>query len=239
MDKALLQRLLFVQTRIGRDAVIAVTGVSMNPTLYEGDTVTLRRCEDYAPGDILVFTYKTGELLIHRLMKKDERYYCKGDNAFRLEDVTREQIAGKVVLVNGKPPKQWAAWKIQLSFNVNRAFFACGYAIEKTRLTDICRYYENIILKRGISTMNYHKNESMDYIQTDETSLAVFDPESGDTHFFDEVGIDILNALSEPRNIDMLLGELCKIYAVSPEDIRADVEEFLADAIEKKVVCVA
>ena len=84
--------------------------------------------------------------------------------------------------------------------------------------------------------MIYKKNENMDYIQTDETSLAVFDPETGDTHFFDETGIDILNILSEPCDLELLLSKLCEIYDVTADEIRADIEEFLAETVEKKVV---
>lgn len=84
--------------------------------------------------------------------------------------------------------------------------------------------------------MIYRKNEEMQYIQADESSLAVFDPESGDTHFFDEVGIQILNSLSEPCELDGLLEKLCEIYDAAPEDIRTDVEEFLRETVEKKVV---
>lgn len=84
--------------------------------------------------------------------------------------------------------------------------------------------------------MAFRKNKNMDYIQTDETSLAVFDPESGDTHFFDEIGIDILSLLDEPCDLETLLQKLCGIYDATPDDIRADVEEFLAETISKKVV---
>ena len=95
--------------------------------------------------------------------------------------------------------------------------------------------------------MVYRKNENMDYIQTDETSLAVFDPETGDTHFDDAnlcapvkkdriVYFDILNILSEPCDLDMLLSKLCEIYDVAPDDIHEDVEEFLSETVEKKVV---
>ena len=75
--------------------------------------------------------------------------------------------------------------------------------------------------------MIYQKNKDLEYIQSDETSLAVFDPETQDTHFFDEVGIDILNALEEPCDLQMLLQKLCTIYDASPDEIRGDVEEFL------------
>ena len=67
--------------------------------------------------------------------------------------------------------------------------------------------------------MLYKKNEAMDYIFSDQTTLAVYDPESGDTHFFDETGIDILNLLEKPKNVDSLLAELSKIYNASPDDI--------------------
>ena len=90
MDKNLMTKLLFANLRVGRDMTIKVIGVSMEPTFFEGDSVTVQRSESYNIGDILVFTYK-GELLIHRLLKiENGRYFCKGDNAFRLEDMTIE-----------------------------------------------------------------------------------------------------------------------------------------------------
>jgi len=146
MDTALQQKLLFAQTRSGRAASLTVSGVSMNPTLYEGDIVTIQKADEYTPGDILVFVYKSGELLIHRLLKKNMRYFCKGDNALRLEDVEAEQIAGKVILVNNIPPEPWPEWKIQLSLDVNRTFRACRYDIDKTKSSDVYRHYADAIL---------------------------------------------------------------------------------------------
>ena len=80
------------------------------------------------------------------------------------------------------------------------------------------------------------KNTKMDFIQTDDTSLAVYDPESGDTHFFDETGTDILSFLSEPCGLEELLEKLCGVYEAVPGDIRGDVEEFLREVMEKGVV---
>ena len=84
--------------------------------------------------------------------------------------------------------------------------------------------------------MTYKKNDSMDYIYADETSLAVFDPESGDTHFFDETGVDILNFLSTPCDLDTLVEMLCKIYDAEPDVIKNDLIDFLAELVAKKVV---
>ncbi|MBQ9121532.1 MAG: HPr-rel-A system PqqD family peptide chaperone [Clostridia bacterium] len=236
MDRALLNKLLFAQLRHGREAEISVTGVSMNPTLWEGDTVTVAGADEYAVGDILVFLYK-GELLIHRLLKIEEgRYFCKGDNAFRLEDLPAEDIAGRVILHNKAPLAPTPSWLPVLSYRVNRVFRQCRYDIQKAKESGVYRFYKKILWKKEDDTMIYKKNEAMDYIFSDETSLAVFDPESGDTHFFDETAIDILNCLNDPCDLPTLLARLCEIYEATPEDIKADVEEFLAEVVAKRVV---
>ena len=239
MKTDILQRILYSQLHNGRDVNITVTGVSMEPTLYEGDVVTLKRAEYYEVGDVLVFLYKHNELLIHRLLRIDNgRYYCKGDNSFRMEDVNHEQIAGKVVLKNGEPILPFSQTSITLSSLVNRVFRKNAYSIDETKKSGIYRFYKQYIKKVEDLTMVYKKNEAMDYIAADDTSLVIFDPESGDTHFFDETGTDILNCLNEPRTLDDLLDRLCEIYEASPLDIRSDVEDFLADCIAKKVVIV-
>ena len=84
--------------------------------------------------------------------------------------------------------------------------------------------------------MTYQKNENFDFIQSDNDSLAVFDPETETVFFFDEVGIDILKVLETPHTIENLINELCKIYDATPEDISDDVNEFIKDTLEKKVV---
>ena len=236
MDNILLQKILLAQLCAGREMPITVTGVSMNPTLYENDIVTVKRANSYEIGDILVFAYK-GELLIHRLLKIESgRYFCKGDNSFRLEDMEISDIYGKVILKNGLPLETMPEYLIALSYQVNRVFRKCGYNIQKTKESGIYRFYYKTIRKVEDNTMNYKKNTDMDYIPADETSLAIFDPESGDTHFLDETAIDIINCLDDPCDIDTLLDRLCEISEATPDDIRQDVEEFLAQMIAKKVI---
>ena len=208
----------------------------MNPTLFEGDKVTIQKSENYNIGDILVFDYKNEGLLIHRLITHDNKYFCKGDNAFRLEDIEYDQIIGKLVLVNNVTTEEWAEWKIHLSYEVNRAFCKFHYDKNKVLKTNIYKLYSALILRKEENKMNYKKTDKMDFILADETSLAVFDPESGNTYFFDEIGIDILNCLNNPCNLETLLNMLCNIYSATPEDIRSDVEEFLADTVKKGIV---
>lgn len=236
MDSRITANLLAAIIKANGQAEIRVAGTSMNPTLFENDLITVRPFPDYQCGDILVYTYKGNTLLVHRLLKKSDRYFCKGDNSFRLEDIDYTQILGKVILENGMPVPEWETWKTELSYLVNRAFVKCRYNIEQAKKSDIYKLYTDLILKEGESTMQYQKTKEMDFILADETSLAVFDPTSSNTYFFDETGIDILNCLESPCSIDDLLQKLCSVYATTAEDIRSDVEEFLADAVTKGIV---
>ncbi|MBQ8188154.1 MAG: PqqD family peptide modification chaperone [Lachnospiraceae bacterium] len=236
MNNILYPRLLVSLIQAKDQADITVTGISMNPTLYEGDRVTIKPCTTYTPGDILVYGYKNEGLLIHRLIRIDDRYYCKGDNAFRMEDIAYDNIIGKVTSVNGQTLEPWPDWKIRLSHQVNRQFHRLHFRIPDTVQTDTYRLYAALILRKGDTHMLYQKNTQMDFIAADETSLAVFDPDTGNTYFFDETGIDILNALEEASSLEALLDKLCQIYDTTPGEIREDVEEFLSDTVEKKVV---
>ena len=239
MDKSLMNKLLQAQRQRGKPFEITVVGESMNPTLYEGETVTVQPQADYEVGDILVFTYKEGELLVHRLLlKKDGKYFCKGDNSFRLEDMALEQIVGKVILIGNGAVPSCSNKHVALSYAVSRQFRKSAYDVERTKQTGIYILYRKIIIEKKDDIMVYMKNKEMEHIPVDETSLTVFDSESGDVHFFDGPGIDILNALNEPRDLDSLLEKLYEEYEASPDDIKADVEQFLKEVVENKVVLV-
>ena len=234
MDPKIVARLLPAVIKATGKTNITVTGNSMYPCLLEGDVVTIEQCEEYKTGDILVFDYKNEGLLIHRLLKHTNRYFCKGDNSFRLEDIDYNQIIGKAISVNQQPILPWESWKIDLSYAVNREFFKSHYNIQQTIKTKVYKLYSALVLKKEGCKMTYKKTDKMDFILSDKTSLAVFDPESGNTYFLDETGIDILDCL--PCDLETLLQQLGNIYATTPEDIRSDVEEFLADIAEKGIV---
>lgn len=236
MDKKLIAKLLTTMLKTKGQAEISVTGTSMQPTLFEGDKVIIKKCDEYKIGDILIFNYKNEGILIHRLLKLNNRYFCKGDNAFRLEDIEHDQIIGKAVLVNNEPICQWDDWKLNLSYLVNREFVKCHYDSKKLMQTDIYKLYASLILRKEEIRMKYKKTEKMDFIFSDETSLVVYDPDSENAYFFDETGIDILKCLDELCTIETILDKLCVIYSATSEEIRPDVEEFLADTITKGIV---
>lgn len=146
MNKAMIAGILQAHSKLKRPIKITVMGFSMNPTLYEGDCITVLSQDSYQVGDILVFRYKQDELLVHRLLEiKNNTYYCKGDNAFRLEDIKVEQITGKVIeATRGETSLKIdiSDKALQLSLEVNREFVMQRYSIEKTMKTQINGLYQ-------------------------------------------------------------------------------------------------
>ena len=235
MDYKLYNKIFLCQSKIKKELTTSVIGVSMNPILKEGDKLTVTKCDDYEIGDILVYLYKQDELLVHRLLKKESNvYYCKGDNCYRLEDVTYDRIVGKVTKVNGCENIPSPEGIVEASYAIHKLLAKLKYNIPLLRTTEEFKKYEEKYLRRN--NMTYQKNENFDFIQSDNDSLAVFDPETETVFFFDEVGIDILKVLETPHTIENLINELCKIYDATPEDISDDVNEFIKDTLEKKVV---
>ena len=232
-----MYKLLIAQIRVSGRVKISVVGASMNPILFDGDQITVSPCEYYFPGDILVYNYKQEGLLVHRLLYvKENKYFCKGDNSFRLEDISKEQIVGKIILVNEKEPPPCTERILKISYLVNREFLKCRYNIEKTKQSDIYQLYKKVVLHAENDVIIYKKNETTHYIHSNDTSLTVFNPNVSNANLFDKISTNILNLLSEPRDLDSLLEKLCVIYNVTKDEIRTFVEDFLADAISKKIV---
>lgn len=127
------------------ESTLRVGGISMMPVLCHGQTVTVRRSECYAVGDVLVYAYKNEGLLAHRLLKVENgRYFCKGDNSFRVEDVTAEQILGRIDLAEDANNTHEF---IVASLEIGRLFRAVGYDIEKVKATPQYEEYKRKYLR--------------------------------------------------------------------------------------------
>ena len=137
MNNELVSKVLSAILKSKGQAEITVMGISMNPTLFEGDKVIIKKSSEYRIGDIIVFNYKNEGILIHRLLKYDGRYFCKGDNALRLEDIEYNQIIGKAVLVNNTTIQPWDDWKVRLSYSLNREFVKLRYNMDKIKKSNI------------------------------------------------------------------------------------------------------
>ena len=107
---------------------ITIQGTSMEPILHAGESYTLTKQEKYTVGDILVYEYKNEGLLAHRLLKIERnRYFCKGDNSFRLEDITEDQIIGKIETVDPNNTSEF----IEASYKISKLFRKCRFSHEE------------------------------------------------------------------------------------------------------------
>jgi len=82
----------------GGTVAFATNGRSMQPLLHDGDTVTVKRMEDYKKGDLILFRKKDGGFVIHRIIKKKkELIFTQGDSLFEIDEpIKKEDILGAV-----------------------------------------------------------------------------------------------------------------------------------------------
>ena len=148
MDEEIFRKILIARARAQnkKPFTVSVSGSSMEPILYEGERVTVLPQVAYEVGDILVYYYKQEGLLVHRLLKiQDSRYFCKGDNALRLEDVDREEIIGAVQLE--QDTHRTRAF-IELSLDVNAVFRQTGYDRVRTLQSETYQLYYTKYLRK-------------------------------------------------------------------------------------------
>lgn len=149
MNYKLLHNIFLAESFHSNELTISVVGTSMFPTLLENDVVTVTKSKDYTIGDILVFVYKNNELIVHRLLKKEhDIYFCKGDNSFRLEDITYEKIVGKVTKVNNLNISPCPADLIEQSLNIHKKLATLNYDIVKLKNTIMYKTYKKQYLRR-------------------------------------------------------------------------------------------
>lgn len=84
--------------------------------------------------------------------------------------------------------------------------------------------------------MLFKKNPNMEYIETDESGLVIFNHESGDTCIVDEIGVSLFKAMGEGASLDTIVDTLLLEYAAPREEILHDVEEFLNQLSEQEIV---
>ncbi len=86
----------------GRISYVNVRGVSMQPTLYTGDLMVLRRLDAYEVGQIVAFeSDMNGAIVVHRIVDiVGDQHLLKGDNNTFLDRYTPtvDEIIGAEVL---------------------------------------------------------------------------------------------------------------------------------------------
>ena len=144
MDEEILRKILIARAKAQNKKAftVSVSGSSMEPVLYEGEHVEVLPQVAYEVGDILVYYYKQEGLLVQI---QDNRYFCKGDNALRLEDVEREAIVGAVQLE--QDPHRTREF-IEMSLDVNAVFRQTGYNRARTLQSETYQLYHAKYLRK-------------------------------------------------------------------------------------------
>ena len=141
--------LKFMLEKTGQ-AIIKVRGISMLPILREGDNLKIENSEKYDVGDILVYNYNGEGLLVHRFLREDGVLVCKGDNAFRFEKISQDEVIGKVTFINGEKAKKWEAWKISLSFEIGKSFSKLN-DLEGVKNSSLYSLYATLVLEEQLN----------------------------------------------------------------------------------------
>lgn len=124
---------LRILSKIKKPFELTVSGTSMLPVIHEGESISICGKDSYDIGDIIVFIYRQDRLIVHRLLDiKEDRYFCKGDNSFELEEIGYAQIIG-AAMIEHDPHR--AKVFIRDSYEINRIFKECGRDIGRTKLT--------------------------------------------------------------------------------------------------------
>lgn len=151
MDYEKYLMIVGVRAKKGTPFKIRVRGTSMTPIIKDGDIATIQKSDKYSVGDVLLYPFGNEGLLLHRLLKiNGSRYYCKGDNSFRLEEVMCSGIFGKVIAVTRKSvtfclPTVLAEF-LEMSYSVYCEFTKHDNSVRKTKLTEVYKNYEQKFL---------------------------------------------------------------------------------------------
>lgn len=190
---SLLQKIL----KRNSTANIKINGISMQPTLKDGDIVTIKTFPDYLPGDIVIFPYHSQRLIIHRFLFIQNNYcYCKGDNALATEIIPVDNIIGKAIFNNSSPILNWEIWKIYFSSIIGDFFQKTHCNASYVQESDLYQLYKKLILDNcSSSILFFNTYNSAEQLHTLSSLM---------TH--------MLQILQIPRTLNALLLELYKIY---------------------------
>ena len=223
--------LKLLEKQISKDGKLEleVTGTSMLPTLNHGDRIIAVKSDSYCVGDVIVFTYKDQTLLVHRIVNKmDSCYFCKGDNSFRLEDISLEQILGKVIFKNaniGLP--KWDNYKVRLSYNINRCFFQNRYDIEKTITSSLYKHYTNMISK-DVSSISFLPSKKLN-------ESVIFFEQMQQPKIPQQKMTMVYKYLQEHVETSFTLNDMVQTYAETSD---VDVYDLIHSLIQNDYICV-
>ena len=233
METEMTFKIVSTLARMGKSVTLSVNGKSMLPSIAEKDMVEIQQFDNYNIGDVLVYMYK-GDLLIHRLVKKEnERFVCKGDNSFRLEDIFSQDIIGKVISVNGSHMVPLADNVVTLSYYIGRLFRKTKYNIfETTQSGAYMLYYEKIRGKTD-SKFLYKKKPQIRNVCLEDYDLGDGIP---NYPLWEKMSGEILDCLKDSSNMDKIITHLCASNIAEKRVIYAEVDNVIARMILLELV---
>ena len=101
----MLHPIISESIREGGQFVFYPSGISMLPTIKEReDCVVLVEADDLQKNDLILYRRKTGQYVLHRIMKIKSAYYILcGDNQFRYEyGITSDRVIAKASEIRKK-----------------------------------------------------------------------------------------------------------------------------------------
>lgn len=226
MNPRLLKRIMALNQTCPDNVTITVFGKSMKPMLSGGDKINVKVTKQCSLGDVVVFFYN-GELLVHRVIKlTDERIWCKGDNSFRTEKITHNDVFGNVVSINGMPIKPFPKYLTSLSYIVSREFYKAGLNKDKIEKTGIYIFYRNALNMSFDDDLLFQRDSALNY--DIENNIVAFNDENI-IRVEKEPGM-IINFLECPKTFREIKEEL---FLANTDEHLA---EHITDLIIKKIV---
>ncbi|MBQ6687470.1 MAG: S24/S26 family peptidase [Bacilli bacterium] len=214
---------------------ISVDGISMNPTLKKGDILCVKKQLRYNIGEIVVFNFKNEGVLVHRILKtRDSDYFCKGDNAFRLEQVNENDIIGKVILVNDMVVPIWPQWKIKLSYNVNRIFYNSNFNIALTKSSNSYKLYKTLVLNDQIQDFYCKVVKQNLKLKDDEKFYARF----SNNYCIREMYFEIFEMISKNISYKNIIILIAAKYNVKTSEAQKVVNIILTNLVINKILIV-
>ncbi len=91
------------ELKSGNTVTYYTVGVSMRPLLSERETIVVIVPKMAKKNDIVLYTRKSGQYVLHRLKNEDnDFYYMRGDNTYGLEQIEKSQAIGVVTHIHRK-----------------------------------------------------------------------------------------------------------------------------------------
>lgn len=217
---------------------IKTIGFSMEPSLNQNDIISVKGFNNYSIGDIILFDFGNEGILVHRIIEIDEsNIFCKGDNAFRIERISKEQVLGKVIKVNNIEIEKCEIEYVYLSKKIGDIFKQSRGSKAITQQTGIYRFYKQYSNDKFDNSLTYYLNPSMILDLQNETLKERLNNINGVV--LSNLGIKLLAFLQSPQTYKNIVIEMQKDFDLENHEMLLSFKKELAMLIVNQIVSVS